>query len=106
MFEVPLPGELPFFNIRVRLSGSEYVFDFRYNQREDRYYLTLQNQDGEPLVSGFKVVCNVPIGRKSARVDLPLGKLIFQDETTSQEPARYGDLGERVKLYYYEPETL
>lgn len=93
----------PFFSETVTLTGTEYVLDFQYNQREDRWYLSLYDTNGNAIYLGRKIVPSVPLFRKCASGSKPLGDLIAQTLTANDAPPNIDELGERVQLVYYEP---
>jgi len=93
----------PFFTETVTLSGTEYVLSFQYNQREDRWYVSLYDTNGNAIYLGRKIVCNIPLFRKCASGSRPLGDLFAQTLTADDTPPKLEELGDRVKLVYYEP---
>ena len=107
MITIPIV-ETPFFRETVTLSGTEYVLDFQYNQREDRWYLSLYDVDGLPIYVGRKIVPSVPLFRKCADPRAPIGALIAQTLTADDTAPGLDELGttKRVSLVYYEPGEL
>lgn len=81
---------------RLPLDGREYVFHFQYNQREDRWYLNILDQDSTPIVHGVKIVVGYPL----TRYTLP-GSLIALDLTGKNQDPGFADLGKNVALFYY-----
>lgn len=99
----------PFQSFRIRLDGTDYLLSLAYNQREDRIYLSLADDEENPIVSGIKVLANFPLlfrHRYDTRV--PPGELMAVDTTTDGSPPGLGELGEglRVQLVYFEASTL
>lgn len=92
----------PFYSMITNLDGTDYLFEFRYNQREDCWYFDLSLTDGTLLVAGIKVVCNRPLLRKFVDTRLPPGTLIALSNTTDASPPGLEELGEdrRVTLIY------
>lgn len=100
---IPLfPGE-PLYEERVRLEGRDYVFLFDWHDRSQRYYMSIQDLEGNPLISGVRVLANVGlITRKHFNPNLPPGELFAIDQEQGGVPPSLYDFGTRVKLFYFE----
>jgi len=100
---------VPFYEITVPLQGQSYKFEFRYNQREGRWYFSM-SLNGDDLVSGVKVVCRVNLLYRAADTRLPPGVLMaLSQEGGDSSPPGLEELGvgRRVTLTYFEmPEEL
>lgn len=99
--EIPIDEAGPHISQVTELEGTSYVFVFRWNEREQRWYLDLRDTDGASIVVGQKIVANWPIlrlvvdeGRR------PPGEIIVQDTSGRGRDPRLGDLGTRVRLIY------
>jgi len=96
------PGE-PLYKQRVRLEGRDFIFRFDWANREQRYYMTIANQDGVRLLSGVKVIANWGfLTRNRFDPRLPPGELIAVDLEQGGEPPLMNEFGNRVRLFYYE----
>jgi len=100
--EIPLLTDTPSFFRRVKLSGIEYVVEFDYHERQDRWYFTLRDSAEVVLIAGQRVRANRVINEQHVkRAGYPAGLLLFIDNTASAGlNVGYADLGTRVKLYY------
>lgn len=100
--EIPLLTDTPSFFRRVRLSGVEYVVEFDYHERQDRWYFTLRDSAGVVLIAGQRVRSNRVANEQHVnRTGYPAGLLLFIDTTPDARlNVGYADLGTRVKLYY------
>lgn len=98
----------PFYKVTVTLTGTEYVLDYQYNQREDRWYLSLYDTNGNAIYTGRKIVLSVPLFRKCATGNKPLGDIFAQSLTADDTPPKLDDIGtdSRAVLVYYEPGEL
>ena len=105
MTEIPILP-VPFFRETVTLTGADYILDFQYNQREDRWYLSVSDAAGVPIYGGRKIVPSVSLLRQCADARQPPGLLVPQTLTTDDSPPGLNDLGSRIALYYYEPGEL
>lgn len=86
---------------RTVLDGREYLLLFRWNQREGRWYLTISDQDGAPIVSGVKIVVNFPlITNRIVDARRPPGEIFATDTTGADIDPGLDDLGSRVVLIY------
>lgn len=95
------PGEA-LYTERIRLEDRDYVFRIDWNGRESRFYLSIQDSEGVPLLSGVKVIANWDFLSRSAwNAELPPGVLIAMDLESGGEPPTYNDFGTRVRLFYY-----
>jgi len=99
--EIPIPSEVPLFSERITLQGIEYLFQFDWNDREQRWYLAILTVDEKPLATGIKIVANWPLLRRFTDPRLPPGTLIAADLSPMQgESPTYLELGTRVRLMY------
>lgn len=95
------PGE-PLYKERVRLEGRDYVFRFDWSNREQRFYISIFDQDETPLLLGAKVIANWGLlTRSHYNPDLPPGELIPLDLEQGGTPPTFRDFGTRVRLFYY-----
>lgn len=100
--------EDPFYTMTTTLDGSDYLLEFRYNQREAAWYFNISLTDGSLLVAGVKVVCNRSLLKRFADVRLPPGVLVAFANTTDHSVPGLADLGEdrRATLMYYSASEL
>lgn len=99
----------PFQQQKVRLDGIDFVLALSYNQREERFYLSIADDEGLVLVAGLKVQANWPLlFRYSYDTRLPAGELMAVDTTPDGSPPTLLELGEskRCVLTYYEAATM
>jgi hypothetical protein len=99
---IPTETDVPLYEQRVTLDGRDYLLLFDYNQRNDRYYLTISAVDGAILSRGHKLVTGTAIGPRIADRRMFRGALIVQTTTVDDSPPGFGELGEekRCQLYY------
>lgn len=98
----------PFYTFTTTLDGKQYIFEFRYNQRENTWYFSVELPDGTALVNGVKVVCGIPLLARVADVRLPPGYIMARANGTDASPPGMGELGEdkRVTLLYFTQDEL
>lgn len=94
----------PFYSIRTTLDGADYTLNFRYNTREQRWYMDIYDSEEVALLLGIKILCQSPIARfQQDSYGLFPGLMFAISGTTDQSPPLYGELGpnKRVQLVYY-----
>jgi len=100
--EISIPQNLPLFSQRITLDGIEYLFQFAWNDREQRWYVSISDINDNPLAMGLKIVANVPLLRRFTNPSLPQGDLIACDLSNQfGEPPLYTELGVRVRMFYF-----
>lgn len=107
---VPTSIELSDYRQVTSLDGRDYVLRFIHNAREDRWYVQISDQDGDPIVS-TKVVAEIDLLQRVTDPRRPPGKLVARDlsatdpsdtqpKILSEDPG-LRDLGGRVTLLYF-----
>ncbi len=99
----------PFQSFKARLDGRDYLLSLAYNQREDRWYLSIADDEGNPIVSGIKVLANYPLlFRHRYNPAIPPGDLFAVDTTSDGSPPGLSELGKgkRVQLTYWDAAEL
>lgn len=92
----------PFYKMSTTLDGTDYLFEFRFSQRESCWYFSVSKPDGTLLVAGVKVVCNRSLLSRFADARLPKGRLFAVTTGADASPPKLDELGEgkRVRLVY------
>ena len=98
--------ELPHYVQRTALEGTTYVLRIDWNQREQRWYLRISDEDGNVLAGDVKVVANWPLLRRHRDERLPPGSIMAIDQSGKGEDPGLTELGERVLLLYFDAEEL
>lgn len=100
--QISVPEGLSDWTQRTLLDGREYVLRFVWNTREERWYMTISDQDEVVIAAGIKVVADWPLNRLLTSDAAPPGRLIAVDTSGSGEAPGLTDLGQRVLLAYVE----
>lgn len=98
---IPTDTSLYFWTQTTTLDGVPYLLTFRFNDREQAYYLQIASADGlTTYVQGLKLVCNFPL---LMSFTTPPGEIMCVSFTQDDSPARIGDLGDglRCQLFYF-----
>lgn len=103
---VPVPNEFAFFRQTTQLDGVEYVLLFQFNQRMCCWYVSIFDEDDEPIVVGRRLNVDVPIGRGVRDDRFPEGRLMtvdqYEDLAAGKADPGFTDLGVRHLLLYFE----
>jgi hypothetical protein len=105
IIELPLRADLTHYDFELSLDGVAYVFELRWNIRDDAWYLDLRLADGTDVVNGAKIVLEWPIGSRCKHASRPPGMLVAFDSSGRREEARIDDLGTRVRVLYFDEEA-
>jgi hypothetical protein len=98
---VPTEPTAPFWVQTTTLDGVPYLLTFRFNFREQVYYLDIVSADGLVFYAeGLKLVSNFLLLRTYGVT--PPGELMAVSSSSDDSPAKIGELGDglRVALIY------
>ena len=96
--------EDPYYSQRTQLDGRDYVLTYAYNEREERWYLSIADEDEVPIATGIKLVANWSLlhpYRYDART--PPGQITCSDISGDGTPPKLAELGagKRCELLYW-----
>lgn len=106
---VPVATDEAFWRQRTALDGSDYILDFKYNERSCRWTIDIADAEGEPIVSGMRLSHGVDVLRLVTDLRRPPGRLVTVDLQYDVRPPRDPDfelLGDPVKLIYFDAEEV
>lgn len=85
MLKIPLPkNQENNITQRTALDGRNYFLSFYWSARDEKYTLKVAKSNGDILISGVKLVPNLPLLRTVAwSADAPAGQLILLNPTNS-----------------------
>lgn len=100
---IPLDSTFDNFSITVELDSMVYGMDFKFDLRNERWYVDLFDSNNNLLLAGLPAMVSWPLLKQfEYRTDIPKGVLYFLDQNgTEIEPGRF-DLGARVLMIYQE----
>lgn len=105
MLQLPFIPSVPSYRVSTTLSGVVYIFDVRWNTRDEAWYFDLLTEDETVIRHGIKIVLGTILaGRVSTR--LPRGAFIAADLSGFGRDAGLDDLGSRVNVYFYTLEEI
>jgi hypothetical protein len=102
---VPTVPGTPFHVVKARLEGRDFLLHLSWNQREERWHLSIHDDEDTPILAGIKLVTNWPLLRHyHFDLRVPPGELMAADLTRDGSPAALDELGigKRVELTYFE----
>lgn len=101
MTDLPIVQTSPWFVFSTELNQVTYGFEFRWNDREGAWYVTLLDGQSNVLVAGRKVVLGPLFSRYRGVPGVWQDADIFVTDTSfgGLDPS-YTDLGRRVVLTY------
>jgi hypothetical protein len=99
---VPLTDDVDHWEQLTVLDDREFRISFEWSEREEKWYLSIADQDGDILAAGLPLVEAVDILRRETDPRLPQGVLSLIDNTGAREEADRDQLGTRWVLTYKE----
>ena len=103
---LPVEPSIPNQRVGITLEEINYVFDFRWNDRTERWYMDISEEDETAIRNGISVSLGAILGGRIRDDRFPLGALYAVDLTGEGIEAGLDDLGERVLIYYFTFEEL
>ncbi len=103
---LPLRSDLEDYDLQVTLDGVLFTLRFRWNRREQCWYMDVGGENGRPILASIKVVIDYPLGARSRNALMPAGMFVAVDTTSQRLDPGLNDLGVRVLLLYFEVAEL
>lgn len=100
--KIPLDGladEAGGSTFSINLEGDVFILLLRYNARDGRYYLSIFDEDDDPIVEGVKVLLGSALIPNVVDPRRPKGDFIAVDVGAGAEPT-LGTLGRGVDLIF------
>lgn len=100
---IPTTPAVAYYSQRTKLDGRDYLLRFSWNEREERWYVSIFDDEENPLVQSIKIICNWRLLRAyHADPRVPPGEIVATDLTGLNVPPGFDELGEglRVELNY------
>ncbi len=88
------------------MDGSKFVLRLMWSERGRRWYCDMATTDGTVIRSGIKVVADRPLTERMSSDNRPAGEMWCVDRTGGGVDPDLRDLGDRVRLYYVEEESV
>jgi len=101
---LPFEGGIPFYDFSTTIAGREYIFDVRWNGRDEAWYFDVKEIDNTPIASGVKVVLGTLLARYTNHPLFRNGVMVVIDLNDNGEgearDATLDDLGSRVVVMW------
>lgn len=107
MQRLPMFLDDPAYTYVCAIDGSSYRLSFTWNERTKGWSLDIAEENGLPIISGIRLVCNWHLLGRSQDTRLPPGMLscMSLDPDDDSDP-QLEDLGRRVRLVYFDANDL
>lgn len=100
VIEIPLTSEFANFQFQTILELQVYGFEMSWNQRYERWSMTLLTSNDVPLVEGVPVMSGPVVLEQYVYEGMPPGKIVFVDTSGEDIDPGRNDLGDRVRMFY------
>jgi len=97
IIQIPAPGT-PLFDLRVSLSGIDYILKFDWSGRESRWYMTIFDAAGNVLTAGIKLVSGWLLYNRETNPLAPFGNFMVIDP--EDQAPQLADFGIRSQLVW------
>lgn len=103
VLEVDTSQRLEVYDQQVELDGQVYTLTFRFNRRNNSWYMDIADEDNVHIASGRRCVVNSVLNGQFRYLSTnPPGALTVFDTTGRQAPPELNDFGSRVLLLYFD----
>lgn len=99
-YRIPTTSRLSSFTQIVTLDGEQYGLRFLWNARAERWFLSVSDAEGLPLITGRKLCSDRPWAAHETLATAPPGKLWVYATGGGDADPGLRDLGERVAMMY------
>lgn len=97
---IPTSITAPFYSQVTSLDGVSYELEFRWNSRDEAWYINIFNTSGTALAYGIRVVTDWPLIRRMTVAERPAGSIIALDTTGTGTMPTLTTLGTVIQLVY------
>ena len=104
--KIPTLPSVPFYTQRTSLDGQLYLLEFKWNELNESWYLSLYTDLGEPLQYNMRLSADFPINYLTTDPRAPQGWIIAYDTTKQGVDPAFDDLGTRSLLLYFDEEEV
>ena len=103
---LPTSTTLPYYEFEIELDEVEFKVEFRYNDRDSSWYMTLKDTDDVVLRAGIRVVLEWSLLRLWQEDTRPEGEIISVNQGEVLAPPTLNQLGAEVVLTYVDAAEL
>jgi len=102
---MPVNSDNPFYTFTVELENVTYGFNISYNQRADRWFMDILDNEENVLLAGIPLLTGRDLIGRFKNPSLPPGWLVVMDTTGNDNSPGRNDLGVTCPLLYMESTT-
>jgi hypothetical protein len=102
ILELPIRSDLSAYSFQLELEGVLFNFYFYYNQRMDRWFMDIKEQDDTPVIMGIPMLYGSDLIGRFVMDGRPLGRMGVWDESGKEQNATQFIFGQPVLLLYEE----
>lgn len=107
VFQLPTDTTSPFYVFEVELDGVLFRLEFKFNERDSAWYMSILDIADNRLRSGLRVVTDWPLIRLWQEIQTrPAGEMIAVALGDIARPALIDELGEQVILTYLDADEV
>lgn len=100
MIQLPIDSFAPSYQVATEILGVTYLFDVRWNSRAESWFVSIADENEDPIVSGIRLTLDAPLGRRCQDPRFPAGRIFASDLSGGGREATLDDLGTRVIVYF------
>lgn len=104
IFVVNLTSQKSNYDQVQTFDGTEYELRLLWNERDEHWYMTLSDTEGNAIATGRKLVSG-PWAERDTLDTMPPGQLWVQPTEGSDDDPRLRDLNVRVYLMYVDEDS-
>ena len=103
---IPTSTTLAYYELEVELDDVQFRLEFRYNDRDSAWYLTIRDAEDTLLRAGIRVVNSWDLLRLWAEDTRPDGQLVTVNQGDVPNPPTLNQLGAEVVLTYLDEDEV
>ena len=103
---LPLTPKLPFYEFDVELDDTVFRLEFRFNGRDDAWYMKISDTEDNILRSGIKIVNRRSLLKGWVTNEAPLGAITSITTVNLDRPPNLEELDRDTLLHYVDAEEL
>ncbi len=98
--KIPIKPVGALFSFTIELEGVTYALTFRWNDRDEAWFMDIGDGAGADIITGIRVVIRQGLLGRAASSLLPPGEIMAFDTSDTNVEATFEDFGLRVQLVY------
>ncbi len=96
---LPTRSDLPSYSYSIDIDDNVYILEFNFNYRMQRWFMSIKDSDGNPIISGIILLSNWLLTQRFVDTRLPLGDIMLLNYENDTPPNR-NELGSKAELIY------